>query len=574
MKQNLEQRRALRLMPYLALALIVGLWLARQIYTPEAALAAGRGVAGRIVDDQGEPVADAELKLYINEDNEPAVKTISQADGTYLLVLPEMQSISSVHVEVERPHFQSATWSPDKDELATLLADGSFATHDITLNRRIVASFWITLAIFLAMLAIIATERLHNTLAVLLAVVLIFGVSSLGGALSPNLFIFTFEEALGFVDFEVIFLLLGMMIVIGVIEETGIFQWLAYQAYRLSRGKIWLLTIILMIITMLASATLDNVITMLLITPIALEIALVLGTNPFALLIPALLAANVGGMGTLIGTPVNIIIGSYVGLGFNDFLADLMPGVLLGEIGLIIFVLLWYRKDHRGGKQRVSASLAKRLAENGRIRDTVKLRKSGIVFAGMLALFIFGEQVHLTPDIAALTGAVIMLIWVNPDIEQMMGVVDWTTLIFFIGLFIAVGAVQEVGLLAVAASGISKVVGDNLLVAILVIVWGSALVSGVVDNIPFAAAMLPVVKLLARTVPGAESKVLYYALSTGANLGGNSTLIGSSANLVVAGVTERAGYKITFRKFMQVGLPATAITTAIGCLWLIIRFVL
>jgi Na+/H+ antiporter NhaD/arsenite permease-like protein len=214
----------------------------------------------------------------------------------------------------------------------------------------------------------------------------------------------------------------------------------------------------------------------------------------------------------------------------------------------------------------------KRLEENGRIRDSIKLRKGGIVFGALLVLFVFGEQFHLSPAISAIAGAVVMLVWVNPDIHEMMSVVDWTTLVFFIGLFIVVGAVQEVGLLALVADWIGNAVGTNLLAALLAIVWIAALLSGVVDNIPFAAAMLPVVRFLTRTIPGAENYALYYGLAIGADLGGNSSLIGSSANLVVAGITERAGYRITFRKFLQVGVPATIVTTAIGCLWLIIHF--
>lgn len=562
------------LTPYLALAFILALWLFNQFHLPALALAANRGVAGHVTDAQGEPVVDAMLRLYLNEEAGPVTETHSQPDGAYLLILPEEQTVSSVRIEVEHSHFQVHTWVPDKSELATLLEEGSFATHDIILMRRIEMSFWVTAAIFLGMLALIATERLHNTLAALLAMVLIFGVSLLGGSINPELFIFTFEQALEHVDFSVIFLLIGMMIVIGVIEETGIFQWLAYQAYRLSRGKVWLLAIILMTITAMASALLDNVTTMLLITPIILEIALAAGINPLSLVLPALLAANVGGLATLIGTPVNIMIGSFVGLSFNDFVVNLTPGVLLALIALMVFVQLRYRKEYHTPKRRLSPALMKQLEENGRIRDMTKLRKSGIVFAVLLVLFIVGERFHLSPAIAALAGAVVMLIWVNPDIEQMMGVVDWTTLLFFIGLFIVVGAVQEVGVLSFVGDGISRLVGSNLTVALLIIVWVAAILSGVVDNIPFAAAMLPVVKFLTRTIPGAESNALYYGLAIGADLGGNSSLIGSSANLVVAGITERAGYKITFRKFLQVGFPAMVITTALGCLWLIIHFLL
>jgi Na+/H+ antiporter NhaD/arsenite permease-like protein len=561
-----------KLISYLCLALITGLWLVAGFRPPATAFSAGRGVAGHVIDSQGEPVRDAELKLYVNGGQEPVAETHSQPDGAYLLALQEAETVTTVQVELDRPHFERYTWTPDQEELKILLEDGSFVTHDIVLHRRVVASFWIITAIFLGMLAIIATERLHNTLAALLAVVAIFAVSLPGGAISPDLFVFTFEQALEHVDFEVIFLLLGMMIVIGVIEETGIFQWLAYQAYRLSRGKVWLLAIILMTITSVASALLDNVTTMLLITPIILEIALAAGLNPLSLVLPALLAANVGGLATLIGTPVNIMIGSFVGLGFNDFVVNLTPGVIAALVGLMIFVQLRFWKEYRASGKRVSKALMKKLEQNGRIRDAVKLRKAGIVFGVLLVMFVFGEQFHLSPAIAAITGAVAMLLWVNPDIEEMIGVVDWTTLVFFIGLFIVIGAVQEVGLLSLVADGIGRLVGTNLLAGLLVIIWVAALLSGVIDNIPFAAAMLPVVRFLTRIIPGAENHSLYYGLAIGADLGGNSSLIGSSANLVVAGVTERAGYKITFRKFLQIGLPATAITTAIGSLWLIIHF--
>ncbi|MBN1429274.1 MAG: ArsB/NhaD family transporter [Anaerolineae bacterium] len=558
---------------YLALVLILGLWLARQIQPPPVALASGRGVAGHVFDGQGEPVIDADLKLYINKEDRPVAKTRSQPDGAYLLVLPEAQTASYVRVEVERPHFKLHVWTPDGAEFAALLEEDTFVTHDIIMERRIVASFWITAAIFIGMLAIIATERLHNTVAALLAMVLIFGVSLLGEIFSPDLFIFTFDQAIEYVDFEVIFLLLGMMIVIGVIEETGIFQWLAFQAYRLSRGKVWLLSMILMSITAIASALLDNVTTMLLITPIILEIALAAGINPLSLVLPALLSANVGGLATLVGTPVNIMIGSFVGLDFNDFVVHLTPGVLMALLGLMVFVQLRYWKEYHTVGGGLSPALMKQLEENGRIRDPLKLRKGGIVFGVLLLLFVLGEPLHLPPTISAIAGAVAMLLWVNPDIREMMSVVDWTTLVFFIGLFVVVGAVQEVGILAVIADGIVGMVGTSLMASLLSIVWIAALLSGMIDNIPFAAAMLPIVKLLTRIIPGAESNVLYYGLAIGADLGGNSSLIGSSANLVVAGITERAGYRITFRKFLKVGIPAMAITTAIGSLWLIIHFI-
>jgi Na+/H+ antiporter NhaD/arsenite permease-like protein len=442
----------------------------------------------------------------------------------------------------------------------------------VALERRITAGFWVATLSFLLVLVLIALERLHKTTAALLGVALVLGTSYVGGALSPDLFIFGFEQALNYVDFDVIFLVLGMMIVIAVIEETGIFQWMAYQAYRLSRGKIWLLVTILIVITAVASALLDNVTTMLLMAPITIQIALTLGLNPLSLLIPEVLASNVGGISTLIGTPTNILIGSYAGLGFNDFLVNLTVGVVAALVALVVYVVLRYRKSYATASGQLSDAMRERLKESGRITQPVKLRKAGIVFGFMLFLFVVGDSIHLVPAVTAILGSVAMLLWVSPDIEEMLNVVDWTTLMFFIALFITVGALQEVGLISMIASGIGTLVGDNLTAAILVLVWSAALLSGVIDNIPFAATMLPVVAYLTRTVPGAESGVLWYGLSIGAAMGGNSSLIGASPNLVTAGISERAGYRITYLDFLKVGLPATIVTVLVGTLWLFLRF--
>jgi Na+/H+ antiporter NhaD/arsenite permease-like protein len=247
--------------------------------------------------------------------------------------------------------------------------------------------------------------------------------------------------------------------------------------------------------------------------------------------------------------------------------------VLAAIAVLIAYVLVYYRKQLFTRGSGLSAALLERLKESGRITQTQKLTKAGIVFAVMLVLFVIGERIHLVPAVTATMGAVAMLLWVAPDIEGMLKVVDWTTLMFFIALFILVGAIQEVGLISVIAASIGRLVGDNLTAAILVVTWSAGLLSGVVDNIPFTAAMLPVVGFLTGTVPGAaSSQVLYYSLSVGAAMGGNSTLIGASANLVTAGIAERAGYRITYVEFIKVGLPATILTVAAGVAWLFIRF--
>ena len=532
-------------------------------------------IVGRVVDSQGQPVDDAEVAVLPNGQTEAAAHGTSQSDGTFVVDLPLSEgdaTVTALAIKVTRPHFEPLEWQAGADDVAQINADQLVHLPDFELAPRLTPGFWIATLTFGAVLVLIALEKLHNTMAALLGVAVVLGTSFVGGAITPDLFIFDFERALEYVDFDVIFLVMGMMIVVGVIEETGIFQWLAYQSYRLSHGRAWLLVTILMLITSVASALLDNVTTMLLMTPMTIQIALAIGLDPLVLLLPEILASNVGGISTLIGTPTNILIGSYAKLTFNDFLRNLTPGVLLAQVALTAYVLIRYRKQFLAGGEGLSEALLSRLRERGRITQPAKLRKAGLVFIVMLILFVVGERIHLVPAVTAILGAVTMLLWVAPDIEEMLKVVDWTTLMFFIALFIVVGAIQEVGLISIIATGISQLVGGNLAVAILVVIWSAAFLSGVVDNIPFTAAMLPVVGFLSRTVPGASSQVLFYGLSIGSAMGGNSTLIGASANLVTAGIAERAGYRITYTEFLKVGMPATIITALAGTLWLFIRF--
>jgi Na+/H+ antiporter NhaD/arsenite permease-like protein len=545
--------------------------LAQEEGTTASSSAESTGVSGRLVDPLGEPVHDAEVLVLVNGSDEPVAHGESHINGSFAIDLPRGQYATAA-IKVERPHFQSIDRELDATELAQLLEYGSVRLSDMTMERRITAGFWVATLSFVFVLVLIALEKLHKTTAALLGAAIVLGVSFVGGALNPNLFIFDFEIALSYVDFDVIFLVMGMMIVIAVIEETGIFQWMAYQAYRLSRGKLWLLVTILIIITSVASALLDNVTTMLLMAPITIQIALTLGISPLSLLMPEVLASNVGGISTLIGTPTNILIGSYAGLGFNDFLVNLTPGVVMALVALTIFIVLRYRKAYAAAGERLSEAMRERLKESGKITEPEKLRKAGVIFFIMLVLFVIGDSIHLVPAVTALLGAVGMLLWVASDIEEMMQVVDWTTLMFFIALFIAVGALQEVGLISYIAMGIGKLVGGNLLAATLILVWSAALLSGLIDNIPFAATMLPVVGYLSGTISGADSGVLRFALSVGAAMGGNSTLIGSSPNLVTAGIAERAGYRMTYLEFLKVGLPSTIITVIVGMVWLLIRF--
>lgn len=539
---------------------------------PTEVLANGQvSLAGRLMDRQGESIRHAQVLAFVNNRAEPDARAESQGDGGFVLDLPS-ERIEALTVKIERHHFSPYTWEATADDLSRLNKGESVRLADVQMERQVRLDFWVATAIFVAMLFLIALEKLHNTTAALLGAAAMQFISLVGGFFTSDLFIFDFKMSLEHIDFEVIFLVMGMMIIIGVIEETGVFQWTAYQAYRLSGGRAWLLAVILMVVTVFASALLDNVTTMLLVAPLTIQIALAMGLNPLSLLIPEVLASNVGGLSTLIGTPVNIIIGSYANLTFEDFLFNLTPGVVMALIVLTIYVLIYYRKELWKKSGGISQALLDRLRESGRITQPEKLRKAGTVFVAVILLFIVGERLHLTPAVTAIVGAAAMLLWVAPDVDETLRAVDWTTLIFFIALFIVIGGIQEVGLISFIAEGISWLVGDNLAFAVLVTVWSAAFLSGVIDNVPFAVAMLPVVRFLTRTIPGATNNVLFYGLCIGADMGGNSTLIGASANLVTAGIAERAGYRISYMEFLKVGLPATIITVLAGLLWLFIHF--
>jgi hypothetical protein len=316
-------------------------------------------LTGVVLDRQGQPVRDAEVTLYGaltspasgQKDGELLAAASTQPDGRYTLVLPQALP-ANLAVHIEHAHFAEAGLTLSTSAVQALRAGTPVVLPDTTLLRRITVAFWIATAVFVAVLALIATGRLHNTLAALLGASLILAVSYLGRPILADLYIFDFTGALRYVDWNVIFLIMGMMIVITVVERTGIFQWLAFQAYRLSGGRLWLLLPILMVVTGVASAFLDNVTTMLLMTPITVQIALAMGINPLALLMPDVLASNVAGISTLVGTPTNILIGSYGKISFNGFLTNLTPGVLLALVGLIVYSELSYRKEFKAAGGR------------------------------------------------------------------------------------------------------------------------------------------------------------------------------------------------------------------------------
>jgi len=535
-------------------------------------------IVGKVINRQRQAIADAEVQAMIEGSEEPVAETVSQADGSFILHIPDSAPDGGVELSeilINRHHYETMHVVFNQDIARQLNNSAPIILPDTTIYPDVNVGFWIATAVFAFVLGVIALGMLQNTLAALAGAAVIFAVSYLGPVWNSDLYIFHFDEAIEYIDWNVIFLIMGMMLVIAIIEHTGIFQWLAFKSYQISGGKIWLLLIILMLVTGTASAFLDNVTTMLLMAPITIQIAISLGVHPFSLLMPEIFASNVVGISTLVGTPTNILIGSYANISFSDFLVNLTPGVIIAMAGLVGYSLLIYKKDLKATRsEEVAKLLYAKLEENATISKPEQLKKAGWVGLGMIILFVFGEGIHLMPSVTAIMGAAAMLIWIQPDMEETIQAVDWTTLLFFMALFICVGAIQEVGLINVIADFISNLVGDSLLLATLALIWFSAILSTVIANIPFTAAMLPVVGYLTATIPGADTKVLFFALSVGAAMGGNGSLIGASANMVASGIAEKSGYPITYSYFFKKGFPALLITTALATGWILLKFLM
>lgn len=539
-------------------------------------------VVGRVVDTQGNAVNEAEVRVIV--DGVPQIVLVddkeqetlhADEDGLFVaeLVLPRYVVESGmVTLQISKPAFRT-TRQNVKPRDVTGAGDHYYAgVLDVVLSHVFNPAFFIATITLVAVFALIAFRVLHDTAAAFLGAAVILGVSYIIGTHNPDFWIMGFERAVEFVDWDVIFLIMSLMIVVSIIGRTGIFQWLALAAYRAARGSAWRLVVILILTTAVLSAFLNNVTIMLLMAPITIEIALMLGISPVALIVPEVMASNIGGIATLIGDPPNTVIGSYAGLGFNEFLVHMGPIALIATITLIVVVYFIYRRNYVAVQHESSHALLARLEKDARITDPQTLKCGLLVIGVMLVLFFTGELFQMPPSVVGLIGAAWLVTWVRPDVEGMLHEVDWTTLMFFICLFIVVGGVQEVGLIQWIADFIVDTAGANLLVASLTIVGLSAVASAIVNNIPFTTAVLPIAGFLTRTIPGAGTNVIYWGLSLGANLGGNATYIGSAPNVVGAGFLDRAGYRMTFVGWLKVGIPITFVTLLVPTIWVLVRY--
>jgi len=410
------------------------------------------------------------------------------------------------------------------------------------------------LVVFVATYALIATERVHKTIAAMA-----------GGVAMVLLGVVTQEEAFEHIDFNVIFLLAGMMILAGIIRKTGVFGWLAVRAARLAGGDAYRILVVLSIITAIASAFLDNVTTVVLVGPITLFLAARLGVSPLPFIVAEILASNIGGASTLIGDPPNLLIGSAADLDFVAFLFNMAP---LAAIILVLFLISarWLFRDHLHIDPAMRDALFA-LDEREMISDPVLLRRSLVVLGLTLLGFLLHGPLGYEPATIALTGALVLMLVAREEPHDVLREVEWPTLFFFIGLFMLVAGVIEIGLVEAVASAIVTVTGGALAPMAVLLLWGSAILSGIIDNIPYTATMIPVVAQLSE---GSDTNVLWWALAIGADFGGNATIIGASANVILASLAEREGHPVRFGTYLRYGLPVTigSMVVATGYVWL------
>ncbi|OJU65187.1 ArsB/NhaD family transporter [Microbacterium sp.] len=420
----------------------------------------------------------------------------------------------------------------------------------------------LALIVFVGAYVFIATEKVPRITVALVGAALMVVI---GATDDTSIF---FSEDSG-IDWNVIFLLLGMMIIVGILQQSGVFEYLAIWAAKRARGRPFVIMVMLVLITAVLSAFLDNVTTVLLVAPVTLLICDRLGITPVPFLIAEVMASNIGGSATLIGDPPNIIIASRGGLTFNDFVANMVPIV---AILLVVFIgLCWllFRKELAYDPARVARVMA--LNEREAIRDIPLLIKSLSVLALVLTGFVLHSLIHLEPAIVALLGAGLLILITRLEKRKIFADVEWETLVFFAGLFIMVGSLVNLGVIDMVGKAAVQAVGDNFFGASVALLVGSAVFSGIVDNIPFVATLAPLVNDLVQA-GGAPAEPLWWALALGADLGGNATAIGASANVVVLGIAARNGHPISFWTFTKYGLIVTAVTIALCIPYLWLRY--
>jgi Na+/H+ antiporter NhaD/arsenite permease-like protein len=428
---------------------------------------------------------------------------------------------------------------------------------------------WVSTILFAVTYIVIVTERINRAI-----------VAGLGAALMVTLGVLNQQQAVAGVDFNTLGLLTGMMVLVAITRRCGVFQFVAIWAAKKVDARPWGILLMLALVTAVFSAFLDNVTTVLLIAPITLLITEELGVSPYPFLFAEIFASNIGGAATLIGDPPNIMIGSAVGFTFNDFLLNMAPIVpLILLVTLVLIYFIWGRRMTATDEARARIL---QFREQDAITDRTLMKQSLGVLAVVIVAFMFAHPLHLEPATIAMFGAGALLLITNigrdaeeqsEDVHHSFGEVEWVTIFFFVGLFIVVAGIEHAGLLNILANQVISVTGGDMAVTALLILWVSAVASAVVDNIPFVATMIPLIESMAPTFGGSENlDPLWWSLALGACLGGNGSLVGASANLIVAGFAERAGHRIKFLPFMFLAFPLMLVSIVIATVYVYFRY--
>lgn len=418
-------------------------------------------------------------------------------------------------------------------------------------------------AIFLIAYVLIASEKVSRMTVVSVGAAAMFLI----GATNTDSAFYSHKTG---VDWNVIFLLLGMMIIVSIIHKTGLFEYLAIKSIKVVKGDAKLAFVLILLLVAFASALLDNVTTVMLAVPMTFLIAKYLNVNPIPFILGEVFVSNIGGAATLIGDPPNIIIGSKVGLTFNEFLVNMGPVVLVVLSVVIPLLVFLFRKQLvNTPSDRASVS---ELNPREFISDTKLLKQSlGVLTVVMLA-FILHSVFHFEPAFVAMAGAGMLVFLSKAKPAVFTRDIEWETLIFFGGLFIMVGALVNVGAMQIAAEYLAEKTGGDGATAATLLILASAVVSGIVDNIPYVTSMIPVVQVLEDSIPSITNDGLWWALALGADFGGNLTIIGASANVVATGLAYANGYKITFGQFFRYGLPVTVVSVLISLPYVLVRY--
>jgi Na+/H+ antiporter NhaD/arsenite permease-like protein len=424
-----------------------------------------------------------------------------------------------------------------------------------------VNAYLVSALIFIGTFTFILLEKAHRTIVALTGASLMVVVGISMGFYSQ-------EAALASVDFNTLGLLLGMMILVSLLARTGFFEYIATLTAKRSNGNPWHLLLILGTVTTVLSMFLDNVTTVVLIAPVTVLIAEILGISPVPLLMAIALLSDTGGVATLVGDPPNVMIGSAAGLSFNDFLVRLAPIVIVAWLVALLLLRFLFRRE-LAQKPRNIEALSK-LDENAALHDRESLIKILIVLGGVILLFFLHNWLHLQPGFVALLGASVALAWVQPDLDQVLKDVEWSVLLFFAALFVTVGGLQSSGLLNWLAEDITAMASQRLLLTGVVLIWVSALLSAAVDNVPFTIVMIPIIMDLGAT--GVDITPLWWALALGAGFGGNGTPIGSTANIITITVSEKTASPITARTWLKTGLPVMVATCLVGTILYVLTF--